>query len=107
MSLQAATPRAGYRNGRARQKAHPRRTGPVGVSAIIMTGDFGPLGTKEVMFVFSRPEAGIEPFRRKAERRGRHMARRRYRIAAARRMDPARRRPYLRLRDRAGPKAGT
>lgn len=35
-----------------------------------MTGDFGPLDAKEVSFVFSNPEAGIEPFRRRAEKSG-------------------------------------
>lgn len=48
----------------------PGRTGPVSVSAIIMTGDFGPLDAKEVTFVFSNPAAGIEPFRREAEKPG-------------------------------------
>lgn len=48
----------------------PGRSGPVSVSAIMMTGEFGPLDAKEVTFVFSSPGAGIEPFRRKAEKRG-------------------------------------
>lgn len=48
----------------------PGRAGTTSVSAIIMTGDFGPLDAKEVTFVFSNPHAGIEPFRRKAEQPG-------------------------------------
>jgi copper transport protein len=48
----------------------PGRAGPVSVSAMIMTGEFGPLDAKEVTFVFSNPDAGIEPFRRKAEKHG-------------------------------------
>jgi copper transport protein len=48
----------------------PGRTGPVAVSAIIMTGDFAALDAKEVTFVFSNPAAGIEPFKRKAEKPG-------------------------------------
>ena len=46
----------------------PARVGTVKVSAIIMSGDFGPLDAKEITFVFSNPGAGIEPFRRKAEK---------------------------------------
>ncbi len=48
----------------------PGRVGAVDVSAIIMTGDFGPLEAKEVTFVFANPAAGIEPFRRAATRPG-------------------------------------
>lgn len=48
----------------------PGRAGPVTVSAMIMTGEFGPLDAREVTFVFSNPDAGIEPFRRKAEKPG-------------------------------------
>ncbi|MEO3999709.1 copper resistance protein CopC [Mesorhizobium sp. CAU 1732] len=48
----------------------PGRTGPVTVSAVIMTGEFGPLDAKDVTFVFSNPGAGIEPFRRKASKPG-------------------------------------
>lgn len=48
----------------------PGRVGVVDVSAIIMTGDFGPLEAKEVTFVFANPTAGIEPFRRAATRPG-------------------------------------
>ena len=48
----------------------PGKAGEVAVSAIIMTGDFGPLEAKEVTFVFSNPDAGIEPFRRRAEQPG-------------------------------------
>lgn len=49
---------------------NPGRVGSVDVSAVIMTGDFGPLDAREVTFVFSNPQAGIEAFRRKAERPG-------------------------------------
>ena len=45
----------------------PGHAGPVDVSAVILTADFAPLAAKEVSFVFSNPEAGIEPMRRKAE----------------------------------------
>ncbi|MGQ2906232.1 MAG: copper resistance CopC/CopD family protein [Neoaquamicrobium sediminum] len=48
----------------------PGRAGPVSVSAVLMTGEFGPLDAKEVTFVFSNPAAGIEAFRRKAEKPG-------------------------------------
>ena len=48
----------------------PGRTGPVDISAVIMTGDFGPLDAKEVTFVLANPDAGIEPFRRKATKPG-------------------------------------
>jgi len=48
----------------------PGRAGIVSVSAFIMTGEFGPLDAKEVTFVFSNPSVGVEPFKRKAERRG-------------------------------------
>lgn len=48
----------------------PGRVGTVSVSAVIMTGEFGPLDAKEVTFVFSNPTAGIEPFRRKAGKPG-------------------------------------
>src|SRR5690606_14571468 len=37
----------------------PGHAGPVSVSAIIMTGEFGPLDAREVTFVFSNPDAGI------------------------------------------------
>lgn len=46
----------------------PDRAGPVSVSAFIMTGDFGALDAKEVTFVFANPSAGIEPFKRRAEK---------------------------------------
>ena len=46
----------------------PGRAGQVAVSAIIMTGEFDPLDAREVTFVFSNPKAGIEPFRRRAEK---------------------------------------
>jgi copper transport protein len=48
----------------------PGRAGAVEVSAILMTGDFGPLDAREVTFVFSNDEAGIEPFERRAEKPG-------------------------------------
>jgi copper transport protein len=48
----------------------PGQAGPVDVSAVIMTGEFTALDAKEVTFVFSNPEAGIEPFRRKARKPG-------------------------------------
>jgi copper transport protein len=48
----------------------PGRAGPVSVSAILMTGDFAPLGAKEVTFIFSNADIGIEPFRRQAENPG-------------------------------------
>lgn len=49
---------------------NPGRVGTVSVSAVIMTGEFGPLDAKEVTFVFSNPAASIEPFRRRAEKPG-------------------------------------
>jgi len=48
----------------------PGRAGPVSVSAMIMTGDFGALDAKEVDFVFANEAAGIEPFRRAAAKPG-------------------------------------
>jgi copper transport protein len=48
----------------------PGHVGSVDVSAVIMTGDFGPLDAKEVTFVFSNPAAGVEPFKRRAEKPG-------------------------------------
>jgi copper transport protein len=48
----------------------PGRAGPVVVSAVIMTGEFGPLAAKEVSFAFSNPTAGIESFKRKASAPG-------------------------------------
>lgn len=48
----------------------PGRAGPVSISAVLMSGEFGPLDAKEVTFVLSNPAAGIEPFRRKAARPG-------------------------------------
>lgn len=48
----------------------PGRAGPVSVSAVLMTGEFGPLDAKEVTFVFANPAAGIEAFQRKAEKPG-------------------------------------
>lgn len=48
----------------------PGRTGPVAVSAIVMSTDFGALDAKDVAFVFSNPTAGVEPIRRKAFKSG-------------------------------------
>lgn len=48
----------------------PGRAGPVTISAVMMTGDFGPLDAREVTFVLSNPAAGIEPFRRPARKPG-------------------------------------
>lgn len=47
----------------------PGRAGPVDLGIVLMTGEFGPLDAKEVGVVFSSPALGIEPIRRKAERR--------------------------------------
>lgn len=44
----------------------PGRAGPVDVSIFVMTGDFGPLDAKEVTLVLSKPDAGIEPVKRRA-----------------------------------------
>lgn len=44
----------------------PGRAGPVDVSVIVMSGEFGPLDAKEIGLVFSQPESGIEPIRRPA-----------------------------------------
>ncbi|MGE0280212.1 MAG: CopD family protein [Rhizobiaceae bacterium] len=44
----------------------PGRVGSVIVSAVVMSGDFGPLDAREVTFVFSNPSSRIEPFKRKA-----------------------------------------
>ena len=48
----------------------PGRAGPVDVSVMIMTGDFGALDAKEVTLAFTNPEAGIEPIRRAAFKPG-------------------------------------
>ncbi|WP_286157303.1 CopD family protein [Sinorhizobium sp. RAC02] len=47
----------------------PGRAGPVAVSALVLSPDFTPLTPKEVVFVFSNRQAGVEPMRRKAELR--------------------------------------
>ena len=44
----------------------PGRAGPVEISAIILAPDFTAITPKEVTFVLSNPQAGIEPMRRKA-----------------------------------------
>ncbi len=46
----------------------PGRAGPVAVSIMVMTGDFGPLDPKEVALVLANPAAGIEPIKRRAAR---------------------------------------
>jgi copper transport protein len=46
----------------------PGTTGADSVVLQIMSGDAGPLEAKEVTFILSQPEAGIEPFERKAVR---------------------------------------
>lgn len=48
--------------------ATPGRAGSVAVAATLLNGGFEPMEAKEVTFVFSNPAAGIEPFKRKAER---------------------------------------
>lgn len=48
----------------------PGRTGPVEISAIVLSPDFTPLTPKEVTFVLSNPQAGIEPLRRRAVLQG-------------------------------------
>ena len=48
----------------------PGTAGPVSVSIMLMTGDFGPLDAKEVTLVLSRPEAGIESLKRAATKPG-------------------------------------
>lgn len=48
----------------------PGRAGPVGVSIIVMTGDFGPLDPKEMRLTLENPAAGIAPIRRAAVRPG-------------------------------------
>lgn len=47
----------------------PGRVGAVNVDMMLMTGEFGPLDAKEVTLVLANPARGIEPIRRKAERR--------------------------------------
>ncbi|MDC7264415.1 copper resistance protein CopC [Shinella sp. HY16] len=44
----------------------PGRAGPVEVSALVMAPDFSAMVPKEVVFVFSNSQAGVEPMRRKA-----------------------------------------
>ena len=48
----------------------PGHAGPVAVSMIIMTGDFGPLDAKEVTLVLSKPDSTIEPLKRAATKAG-------------------------------------
>lgn len=47
----------------------PGRVGPTDVSLVLMSGEFGPLDAKEVTLVLANPARGIEPIRRKVERR--------------------------------------
>lgn len=46
----------------------PGRAGPVDVSINILTGEYEALDAKEVTLIFSKPDSGIEPFRRAAVR---------------------------------------
>lgn len=46
----------------------PGRAGPVDISINILTGEYGALDAKEVMLILSKPDSGIEPFRRAAVR---------------------------------------
>jgi copper transport protein len=48
----------------------PGHVGPVAASIVIMTGDFGPLNAEQVTLVLSKPDAGIEPIKRAATKRG-------------------------------------
>ena len=48
----------------------PGHAGPVTVSIVIMTGDFGPLDAKEVTLTVANPAAGIEPIKRAATKPG-------------------------------------
>jgi copper transport protein len=44
----------------------PGRAGPVTVSMILMTANFGPLDAKEVIVTIANPAAGVEPIARSA-----------------------------------------
>jgi copper transport protein len=68
MAAQPATVHIHTAKAMADLTVTPGRAGPVTVSAFIMTGNFGALNPKEVTFVFANPTAGIEPFKRRAER---------------------------------------
>lgn len=46
----------------------PGRAGPVSVSIMLMTGEFGPLAAREVKLVLANPAVGIEPIERHAAR---------------------------------------
>jgi copper transport protein len=48
----------------------PGRSGHADISAIIMTGEWGPLDARELTFVLSNEAAGIEPIRRAANQPG-------------------------------------
>lgn len=48
----------------------PGRAGPVGVSMVLQSGEFGPLAAKEVALELSQPALGIEPIQRQARRTG-------------------------------------
>lgn len=45
---------------------NPGRIGPVEISAVVLSPDFAPVIPKEITFVLSNPQAGVEPMRRKA-----------------------------------------
>ncbi len=47
----------------------PGHAGPVSVSVMTMTGEFMPLEPKEIEIELTNPKAGIEPIRRKLEKR--------------------------------------
>ena len=46
----------------------PGRAGAVSIVANLFDSDFGPIDPKEVSIVFSKPNAGIEPFKRTLQR---------------------------------------
>lgn len=48
----------------------PGHAGQVAASMVIMTGDFGPLDAKQVTLVLSKPDSGIEPIKRPANKPG-------------------------------------
>jgi copper transport protein len=48
----------------------PGHAGPVAASIVIMTGDFGPLDAQAVTLVLSKPDSGIEPLKRPAQKPG-------------------------------------
>jgi copper transport protein len=48
----------------------PGHTGQVATSILMFNGDFGPLDAKEVTLVLSKPDSGIEAFKRSATKPG-------------------------------------